>query len=441
MRPITLLMRRFRVLLLLLASAGGLALLAPAAAEAGWKGPCVAGKKRPLCHFKKGKVTSVADGDTLDVNVYGDGTRRPIKVRVTGINATELSVYSRNPDRRRGACHALAATARFERLVKWGRRVVRLGSQARDPRTGKRHRRAVAVRHGGRWHDVGQILIDEGHALWLPNRGEWAWNSRYNLGAQKAAAAGLRLWNTDSCRPGPHQSTPLRMWVNWDADGKDGVGNVNGEWMRLKNLGVSDLPIAGWRFRDSVLKNYKFPAGAVVPAGQTITLFVGSRPGGDTNRTTHFYWGRPGAMFENVDRPRGVGDGGYLFDRDGDLRSWMVYPCAYRCSDPLRGRVALTAQSSTPEEVEFTNASSEQIDLEGYVVENDPWIYNFGPETILDPGETLRLLVQGARRDDTRLLKHWGKSRSILNDGGDRVVLRTASNIRIACDAWARVSC
>ncbi|MGH2800552.1 MAG: lamin tail domain-containing protein, partial [Thermoleophilaceae bacterium] len=145
--------------------------------------------------------------------------------------------------------------------------------------------------------------------------------------------------------------------------------------------------------------------------------------------------------FENVDRPKGVGDGGYLFDRDGDLRSWTVYPCRYRCSDPLRGNVALTVQSSTPEAVEIGNGSSEQIDLEGYVVENDPWIYNFGPDTIVGPGETLRLLVQGAGRDDTRLVKHWGKSRSILNDGGDRVVLRTASNIRIACDAWASASC
>ena len=423
----------------LLASLGGLALMAPKAADA-WKAPCVAGTKRPVCHFTKGNVTFVADGDTIDVNVFGDGTSSPIRVRLTGINAMEQSVYSRDPDRRRGECHALEATARLERLIKRSRRLVRLGSQARDPMSGHRHRRSVAVRLGGRWRDVGQILIDEGHVLWLPNRGEWAHNSRYNLGVQRAAAAGRRLWNTAYCRSGPYQSTPLRMWVNWDADGGD-AHNVNGEWMKIKNLGSAGLPIGGWWFRDSWTKRFRFPKGTVVPAGQTITLFVGRRPQRDTNRRTHFYWGRSSAMFENVDRRKGVGDGGYLFDRQGDLRVWMVYPCRYGCSDALQGRVRVTAEWSSPEQVGVTNTSAEPVDLEGYVVENDPWIYSFGPNTVVGPGETLWLLVRGSRTNDTRLVKHWGKDKNILNNDGDRVLVRTQTNIRISCFAWGSVSC
>jgi endonuclease YncB( thermonuclease family) len=430
----------FLARLLLVAVPVGLALVPAEAADA-WDGPCIAGKKRPICHFSKGKVTFVADGDTLDVNVFGDGTARPIRVRITGIDAMEQSVYSKYPSRRRGACHALAATARLERLVKLSRRVVRLGSQARDPMAGRRHRRSVAVRLSGRWRDAGQMLIDEGHVLWLPNRGEWARNTPYNFGAQKSGAARLRLWDTDSCRSGPQQSTPLRMWVNWDADGRDGRGNLNGEWVKLKNLGGTDLPISRWWFRDSWLKRFTFPSGAVVPAGGTITLFVGSRPSRDRNRSTHFYWGRSAAMFENVNLARGVGDGGYLFDPQGDLRLWMTYPCRHRCGDPLRGKVRLTARRSAPEEVQVRNASSDPVNLEGYVIESHPWIYSFPAATVVNPGETMRLVVIGSRANDTRLVKYWGKSRFILNDGGDRVLLRTQRNVRIACYSWGSASC
>jgi endonuclease YncB( thermonuclease family) len=432
-------MRRLRACLCFLAVTAGLTLLTPGVGEAASKGPCVVGTKWPLCHVWKGKVTLVADGDTIGVDVFGDGNSRPIRVRFTGINAMEQSVYSRDPDRRRGQCHALEATARLERLIKGSGRIVRLSSRARDPRAGPRHRRTVAVRVAGRWRDAGQMLIDEGHVLWLPNQGEWFNNSRYNLGAQRAAAAGLRLWDTDYCAAGPHQSTPLQMWVNWDADGVDRT-NRNGEWVRIKNLGATDLPIGGWRFRDSFNDRFKFPSGSVIPVGEAITLYVGRRPAGDNNTNTHFYWGRDHSIFEDV-RSHGLGDGGYLFDPHGDLRAWMMYPCRYSCSDPLRGQVALTAEPRAPEHVDVENTSSNSVSLEGYVVDNDPYVYVFGSGAILGPSETLRLWVIGSRADDTRLVKHWGKGKYILNDAGDRVRLRTATNITVDCYAWRSMSC
>jgi endonuclease YncB( thermonuclease family) len=438
-QPMKTRMRHLLARLCLLAGTVGLALLVPAVGEAASKGPCVAGTKRPLCHWSRGKVTFVADGDTIAVDVFGDGTSKPIRVRLTGINAMEHYTYSRDPRRRRGECHALEATARLERVIKGGRRIVRLSSQARDPKAGRRHRRAVAVRVAGRWRDVGQILIDEGHVLWLPNRGEWAHNSRYNLGAQKAAAAGLRLWDTDYCGSGPNQPAQLRMWVNWDADGPDGR-NRNGEWVKIKNVGATDLPIGHWWFRDSWVKRFSFPSGSVIPAGGAVTLFVGNRPSSDTNRTTHFYWGRRGSIYEDV-RGHGVGDGGYLFDPQGDLRAWMTYPCTYACADPLRGSVELRAHPSGTESVDIENTSSQQIDLEGYLVDNGAYNYAFGANTVLDPGETLQLMVIGSRSTDTRLVKHWGKSGLIFVDGGGRIVLRTQTNIRIDCDAWGSMSC
>ena len=43
-------------------------------------------------------------------------------------------------------------------------------------------------------------------------------------------------------------------------------------------------------------------------------------------------------MFENVTiGPPRLGDGGYLFDPDGDLRASMIYPCLVACAHPLGG--------------------------------------------------------------------------------------------------------
>ena len=415
-----------------------LSLAAAPHADAAWKAPCIAGTAKPMCYFSEGKVTFVADGDTLDVDVSGDGTSRPLRVRMIGINAMEQSAYSHDPQKRSGACHAVEATARLDDLVRGSGGLVRLSSQDRVSRAGHRYRRSVAVRLGGRWRDVGQILVSEGHALWLAGRTEWAHNSRYARGAQYAKAAGLQLWNSQYCGSDSSDATPLEMWVNWDADGSE-TGNPNGEWAKIKNEGSSDLAIGGWWLRDSFLKRYTFPANAVIPAGGTITLFVGTRPYSDTNTSTHFYWGRGQPVFDNAGR-RGMGDGGYLFDRQGDIRASMVYPCQYGCRDPLRGAIRVSAHPSNPEEVYVRNVSASQVDLEGYVVENFPYVYSFGPRTVLGPGERLRLVVMG-RRGDTQRVKYWGKAKYILNDAGDQVRLRTQTNITIDCYAWRSGSC
>ncbi|MDQ3670249.1 MAG: lamin tail domain-containing protein [Actinomycetota bacterium] len=430
-------MQRLLLVLFSVVIAAAFALVSAPQADAYWKAPCIAGTKGPTCYFWKGKVTSVGDGDTIDVDVNGDGTSKPTRIRMTGINAMEHSVYSHDPAARRGACHALEATARLEGMV--DDRVVRLGAQDPGSMSGARYRRTVAVYRDGAWRDTGQILIDEGHVLWLPAASEWARNSRYSHGAQRAAAARLGLWNTDYCGSGPAQGTALKMWVNWDADGTDGT-NLNGEWVKIKNLGSTGLSIGGWWFRDSYLAQHTFPSGAVIPAGQTITLYVGSRPPTETNTTTHFYWRRTTPVFDNV-ATRGMGDGGYLFDRDGDLRLWMMYPCRYGCSDSLRGKISVRAHPSTPEEIYAQNVSAIPVDLEGYVVENRPYVYSFGPSTILNPGERLRLVVRGSSAWNTRLVKYWGKGKYILNDGGDKVRLRTATNITISCYAWGSMSC
>lgn len=293
-------------------------LTVPATAHAA-RAACVPGG--PACTAWTGGVTFVADGDTLDVDVRGDGTRRPVRVRVTGIQAMEQSVYSRRPSRRRGECHALAATARLEQLVRRGGGRVRLLAQ--DPASRSRHRtrRAVGVRTPNGWRDVGRVLVREGLALWLANRTEWAWNADYGRLTRAAAAARRGLFDGDACGAGPAGDPSVR--VNWDAAGND-ARNVNGEWIDVVNDDPSRaLPLAGWWVRDSDLRRFVLPEGTVVPPGRSLRVHVGA--GRASARS--LFWGLPRPVFENaVDDGRGRGDGAYLFDPQGDLRAWDVYP-------------------------------------------------------------------------------------------------------------------
>ncbi|CAA9480164.1 MAG: hypothetical protein AVDCRST_MAG69-726 [uncultured Solirubrobacteraceae bacterium] len=290
----------------------------PASARAA-AGPCTADRGSPRCQFAYGRVTFFADGDTLDVRLAGAGVRR---VRVTGINATELTRYSRYPARRRGACHAVAATARLEQLIRQGGRRVRLAAQDPGSTAGRRLRRQVATRIGGRWVDVGRVLVQEGRALWLPHGVEHAWNREYNALSRAAAARRLRLFDPQGCGRGPASDVQPALRLRWDARGNDGA-NVNGEWVQVVNPAARPLPLGRWTFRDSSARRFTFPRGAVVPAGGSVRLHVGR--GSDGVR--RFHWGLPGPAFENATGGRrAMGDGGYLFDPRGNVRAAVIYP-------------------------------------------------------------------------------------------------------------------
>ena len=290
----------------------------PAAARAA-TGPCTAEPGSPRCQHWYGKVTFFADGDTIDVRLRGSGVRR---VRLTGINAMEQTRYSKYPARRRGACHAVAATARLEQLIRQGGRRVRLAAQDPASVAGRRLRRQVSARIGGRWVDVGRALVAEGHALWLPHGVEHAWNRDYNQLSRAAAARRLRLFDPQSCGRGPSGDVQPELRLRWDARGNDGA-NVNGEWARVVNPGPRALPLGRWTFRDSSARRFTFPRGAVVPSGGSVRLHVGR----GTHRARRLHWGLPGPAFENATGGRrGMGDGGYLFDPRGNLRAAVIYP-------------------------------------------------------------------------------------------------------------------
>jgi endonuclease YncB( thermonuclease family) len=409
---------------------------------------CAEGTKRPLCTFQAARAVFVADGDTIWVRLAG----RIRTVRFTGINAMELTRYSKYPSRRRGACHGLEATALVERAIKRSRWKVRLGAQRLSSRANRRLRRSVWVRQGGRWRDLSKLELQAGLALWLPNHVENAHNREYAVLAQRAAAARKGLYDPDACGTGPDQDLPVTVTVNWDADGND-AQHLDGEWIDVHNGGGRDLRLGGWWVRDSWLRfgrdhvpGYRFPDSTVVPAGATLRVRVGCGAAGALEQ----HWCLKESAFENVSSGTGtMGDGAYLFDPRGDLRAWEIYPCLVACSDPLAGNVGLAVQPRRDESISITNTSGGPVDLGGHLVKlhlsgkPDPFVfgYPFRAGTVLAPGETLRIDPGGSPSDDTRLERHLGRGPYVLADGKGVVSLRTTDDLVTACESWGAASC
>jgi endonuclease YncB( thermonuclease family) len=424
------------------------ATLSADASAATRRAPCVEQTKRPLCTFQDARVTLVADGDTIRVKLAG----RTQDVRFTGINAMELTRYSKSPGRRRGACHGLEATAFVERAVKRSGWKVRLAAQKLSSRAEKRLRRSVWVKQGGRWRDLAKLELRAGLALWLPNQVENAHNREYALLAQRAAAARKALYDPDSCGAGPDQDLPIAVTVNWDADGSD-ADDLNGEWIDIHNGGGRELRLGGWWVRDSHLRfgqgrvpGHRLPGSAVVPAGETLRLHVGCGPAGALLQ----YWCLKESAFENVGAGDAMtGDGAYLFDPQGDLRAWEIYPCLVACSDPLAGKVSLTVRPRGRESISIANTSGGPIDLGGHLVKlhhagkPDQFVfgYPFQAGTVLAAGETMVLDPSGEPGEDTRLYRGLGRGSYTLADGKGVVSLRTTDDLVTACTSWGDASC
>jgi endonuclease YncB( thermonuclease family) len=270
-----------------------------------------------------GPVTFVADGDTIDVDVAGDGTSTPVRVRIAGIQAMELSVYSQTLSKIRGQCWGPEATERLSQLVRG--QTVRLTSRYVSSNSRGRELRHVAFRQNGTWVDVGRILIAEGLAIPAADKVEYAKNKQYMATAQWAAAHRKGMYGGSTrCGYGPAQGQSVSLGVRWK-----GGSSVNGEYIKITNWSSTTLSLGGWWVRDSALRRYTFPSTAKVKPRSSIYV----HPGKGRNTSTHFYWGLSAAIFEDAtSSPSYLGDGGYLFDPQGDLRRWQMYPCRWNCS-------------------------------------------------------------------------------------------------------------
>lgn len=409
-----------RLLPAFLLAASLAALPAPARAET--TAPCLPDGTGPTCHFWTMRVSDVNDGDTVGGDVLGDGRRKHEDVRFSGVQTMEIKRH--NPKHWSGECHSVEPARIVQRLIRRSGGIVRISAQ--DPRQmqGTRLRRWVAVKQDGRWVDLGDLLVREGHALWMGGQVEWAWNARYARDEQEAVRAGRNLWDSDSCGAGPSQEAPLQLWVNWNPVGDDHENG--GEFVKVRNLGDAPVALGGWTIRDASHLYFHVPRGTVLAPHTTVTLHTSGR---GIATTSSFFWHIPRLVFENFvpgDR-RFLGGGAYLFDPDGDIRAAMQYPCVVDCWNPIQGQLEVTPlPKGEDERVVVRNVSPSTVDLYGYAVEVPGGLLPFDEGTVLAPGGRVVLEVPDVHR---------------MPDLGGFVRVVTFSDVTISCATWGRGRC
>lgn len=418
----------------LLAAVAGLALLASAAAVASGPASAATTSKVWGAPVTYGTVVSIDDGDTVVVRVDGDDptTVAPVHVRNAGIQTME-----------KGTCHAAQASAAMAQQAPVGKRVRMSLSNPAMSSLG-RPVRFVDAWNGSAWVDTQLPMLKAGHALPMPGAGgdTSRWKA-YEVAAQQAAKARTNLWDTDFCGSGPSQTTPLRTWVNWDGN-LDESKDPNQEWVRVLNTSGTALSLKGWALRTGGQDSYFFPSTAVVPAGGLTTLFVGT----GTNTTTRLYWGSAKSKFSNTNGTTVPGSGVYLYDPQGDVRAWSMYPCLYGCTDPLVGKVTMTAKADAPgtdatnlngEYVTVRPAGAYSVDVSYRVMSAFGHTYEFPKGSVVRPGELL--VLRSGTGTSTRLTRYWGSATPLLANAGGTAVLRTPENVRVGCIGWGTGRC
>ena len=136
-----------------------------------------------------------------------------------------------------------------------------------------------------------------------------------------------------------------------------------------------------------------------------------------------------------------MGDGAYLFDPQGDLRASQIYPCREGCADPASGNLAIGAKYRGRESIQISNTGATPLDLEPYRLVSKPYSYAFDPNSIVQPGETMRVRLYESEDEDGPLTRYWATNGPILNNGGDVVQLRRFDDVLITCTSWGSRSC
>ena len=161
-----------------------------------------------------------------------------------------------------------------------------------------------------------------------------------------------------------------------------------------------------------------------------------------TNTATSVHWGLKHTIFENTGDKNQLGGGAYLFDPQGDLRLAELYPCLVGCADPLDGAIKLSVQPRSQREwVDISNVSSTPADLYGYQLIKPGYQYIFDSNSVLQPGERLRLYGGGNPSNDSRLTRYWGINHPMYADSGGNILLRNFRDQTLACDAWGGGHC
>lgn len=407
------LMRKSRIWLLAALGAAVLALVLP--------GDAAAASPKTLYKYY-GTVASVADGDTIWVDLNKED--EDVYVRLYGINTPDEHTDCWGPE----------ADLRLTEILPVGTRVKVKGDIEDTPDAFGRIAFRVWNRDTGQ--EVAKVLLEEGYGLPMPSselKGKV--NKAYRRKAGIAQDAGIRIWDPESCGTGPDQNQPLSLRVMWDADGSDDA-NRAGEWVEVRNDGDETVDLDGWQLRDASEHVFDFPNSSmsVLGPGESVRVVGGTGSGGGV-----LHWGNTNEIFSQV------GDGAYLFDPDRDIRAYLEFPCKFECSDPLTGKVQVTAvydgpgQGPESEWIDILNISDDPVDLFDYHLWDDGHVFHFAESLALPPGQIVRVHV--GTGSDSGFDLYWGKIQTLLQDSGDKVLLRGMDGRVVTRYKWPCTPC
>ena len=248
---------------------------------------------------------------------------------------------------------------------------------------------------------------------------------RYSVLLQRAIAAQRGLFDPDACGVGPSAASPLRLWVNWDADGDD-TANPSGEWVKIRNLDpVNAVPLGDWYLRDAGLRRFTLPAAAPsIPPGGIVTVDVGTRG----RRPTVFPLGpaRPGVRERVATTTTRWATARTCSTRSAtSARRWCTRAAAVL--GPAAGRRRAERGPDRAARVGHAHERHRRRRSTSTATCSRARrrATTSAPGSVLPPGASMRIQVVGDPADDTPLKRHWGFAKPILRDAGDVVRLST----------------
>jgi len=106
----------------------------------------------------------------------------------------------------------------------------------------------------------------------------------------------------------PTGANPGILDVQFDAPGIE-KDNLNGEWVKIKNIGNIPIDMSGWKLSDEQNHVYNFPNGFELSSGTIVKIHTGT----GTNTQTELYWGEKSPIWNND------GDTATLKDKKGRI--------------------------------------------------------------------------------------------------------------------------
>ncbi len=247
-----------------------------------------------------GTVTSVTDGDTMDVVIDGIDT----EVRLLGINAPELD-----------ECWGEEAGSALTGLV-LGKQVLLVAGDE-DVDSFGRALRFVYLEDGDRVELVNATLVAEGEAVAIQNGNEHA--AAMKASEARAFQSGKGMWGTFACgdAEGVQADRPvIRVSeLNHDPQGPDDDA-LSDEYVTIVNEGYGRVSIGGWVLRDESSTNrMTFPSGTTLAVGESVTVVTGC----DGGPSGAIHWCSDTPVWSNE------GDTAIVLDTLGNAVIWFTY--------------------------------------------------------------------------------------------------------------------